>query len=143
VTQIDFHTGAQDKSAYACRLLRKAHASGMQAVVYWSDAAALARFDELLWSFSALDFLPHVFAGDPAAPLTPILLTAQVADTPHTQLLVNLDPDLEPPAFFSRFDRMVEVVSAQADDAQAGRARYKFYKDRGYALKHHVIAETA
>lgn len=141
MTHIDFHTGVPNKAAYACRVLRKARASGRQAVVYWSDAAALQSFDKLLWSFSPLDFLPHVFANDALAGQTPILLTDAVVDTPHTDLLVNLDA--QSPTFFSRFDRVVEVVSNDQADALAGRARYKFYKDRGYELKHHVIGDAA
>lgn len=136
MTRIDFHTNVPDKAAYACRVLRKARTENTQAVVYCSNTTELERFDKLLWSFSALDFLPHVFVSDALAAQTPIILTSTVTDTPHTQLLINLDT--ETPTFFSRFDRVIEVVSSEDSDAAAGRARYKFYKDRGYALKHHV-----
>ncbi|MBX7228689.1 MAG: DNA polymerase III subunit chi [Burkholderiaceae bacterium] len=136
MTRIDFHTGVPDKAVYACRVLRKAYAAKVQTVVYCSDQSELERFDKLLWSFSALDFLPHVFVTDALAAQTPILLTSVVADTPHTELLINLDA--QTPLFFSRFDRVIEVVSTADDDRLAARERYRFYKDRGYTLTHHV-----
>jgi DNA polymerase-3 subunit chi len=50
-------------------------------------------------------------------------------------VLVNLHP--EPPAFFSRFERLAEVVGADDEQLAAGRARYRFYRERGYELKSH------
>ena len=55
-----------------------------------------------------------------------------------TTLLVNLDR--EQPDFFSRFERMIEVVENEDDDLEAGRRRWKFYKDRGYPLGRHDLA---
>ena len=135
--QIDFHTGVNDKSAYACRLVRKAYASGQKIVLYWSDLAALQALDQLLWSFSAIDFLPHVFSHDSLASVTPILLTHTETDTAHSQLLINLDQQI--PAFFSRFARTIELVSDDPLDAAAGRARYKLYQAQGHTLSHHII----
>jgi DNA polymerase-3 subunit chi len=41
--------------------------------------------------------------------------------------------------FFSRFERVAELVSGDADVRQQGRKRYSFYKDRGYPLRTHEI----
>ena len=41
----------------------------------------------------------------------------------------------QPPPFFSRFERLAEIVGV--DDAAAGRERYKFYRERGYELRAH------
>ena len=35
---------------------------------------------------------------------------------------------------------MIEVVAADDADLEAGRGRWKFYKDRGYPLKRHDLA---
>lgn len=145
MTRIDFHFNATDKVAYACRLARKARAAGSLLVFYSSDAALLAALDRDLWTFSALDFLPHVFAGDPLAAVTPILLAnaaqGESPTLPHHDVLVNLDSSQ--PAFFSRFERLIEVVEANEEDRVAGRVRWRFYKDRGYALTRHDLAEAA
>ena len=50
-------------------------------VVVDDDAARLARLDEALWTFSPLDFIPHVRASDPGAERTPVLLASGAAAT--------------------------------------------------------------
>jgi DNA polymerase-3 subunit chi len=137
MTRIDFHFNAPDKLQYACRLVRKIHRTGHRIVVF-ADAVALAEFDRALWSFSSLDFIPHVAAGDPLAPDTPVLLCSEPVDTAHADVLVNLSTLT--PSFFSRFERVVEVVGSEDDDREQARARWRFYRDRGYPLHSHDLA---
>ena len=141
MTRIDFHTNVPDKLAYACRLARKAYGAQHRMVVLVDDAQQLAALDAALWSFSATDFLPHVQAGDALAGETPIVLTdSDAAALPHTQLLVNLSR--RTPACVDQFERMIEVVSAEEDDAAAGRQRYVAYKQQSYPLTHFVANKS-
>jgi len=48
---------------------------------------------------------------------------------------VNLADEI--PGFFGRFDRVAEIVVGENRDA--GRERYKFYRDRGFPLFHHEL----
>ena len=54
-------------------------------------------------------------------------------------VLINLQA--EPPPFFSRFERLAEIVGIDEEDAVAARARYRFYRERGYELRTHNLAE--
>jgi DNA polymerase-3 subunit chi len=143
MTQIDFHVNAPTKLAYACRLARKAYGAGARMVFYAADARALTEFDRLLWTFSQLDFIPHCRVRDPLAGVTPIHLAGpdDADHCVHHDVIVNLG--VEQPPFFSRFERMIEVVGADPDDLDAGRARWKFYKDRGYPLNRHDVSLPA
>lgn len=141
MTRIDFHTNVPDKLAYACRLVRKARAANCRIVLLTRDGQDLARLDESLWTFSELDFLPHVPAGDPLAAGTPVILTDNdTAELPHYEVLINLTDGT--PAHFARFERMFEIVSSADADKAAGRERYRFYQQRGYPLTH-FVAEKA
>jgi DNA polymerase-3 subunit chi len=82
-----------------------------------------------------------VVASDPLAPETPVLLTAEAIDTPHHEVLVNLGR--QTPPMFSRFDRLIEVVSGNDEDRTLARDRWRFYKDRGYPLNAHDLARAA
>jgi DNA polymerase III subunit chi len=53
---------------------------------------------------------------------------------PHHDLLISLHDECVP--FFSRFERVIEIVGDDTEDSRMGRERYKFYKDRGYELRH-------
>jgi DNA polymerase-3 subunit chi len=38
--------------------------------------------------------------------------------------------------YFSRFERVIEIISTDEEDSRMGRERFKFYRDRGYELRH-------
>ena len=133
MTRIDFHTGVEHRVHYACRVIRKARAAGKRAVVYTRNADRLAQFDSVLWTFSALDFVPHVYVDSPLAPTTPVLLARDAEAAPDSDVLLTLDDDV-PPHFeqlFARYERVIEVVSRDDDDRQCARMRFKSYRERG------------
>jgi DNA polymerase-3 subunit chi len=134
MTRIDFHSNVGDSLLYACRLARKAYLGG-QPLVVLAEPARLRAFDEMLWTFSPLDFVPHCMAGAPVAAETPVVLTTNLDDVPHHQILLNLGAAV--PTQFARFERLLEVVGNAQEELAAGRERYRFYLDRGYALNHY------
>ncbi len=141
MTRIDFHSNVPDKISYACRLARKARAAKCKIVMLTADRDQLATLDDALWTFSDLDFLPHVTADNPLAAQTPVVLAdSDAAELPHHQILINLSSAA--PAHFARFERMFEIISPDEADTLAGRERYRFYKERGYPLTH-FVAEKA
>jgi DNA polymerase III subunit chi len=129
-----------DKLAYACRLLRKATAAG-SSVVVTGEPQALRTLDTELWTFSALEFIPHCHAASAEPQVlsaSPVVLADTARGTPHQQVLVNLGEAV--PEGFERFERLIEVVSQDEGDRQQARARWKHYADRGYAIQRHDIA---
>ena len=138
MTRIDFHSNVPDTLGYVCRLVRKAYGAGQKVVVH-GQPPQLAELDARLWTFSPLDFLPHCGVDSPNAAVTPIVLAARLDDLPHHQLLINLDS--QAPAQFASFERLIEVVGAGAEDREAGRERYRFYRERGYPLTHHDLGQ--
>jgi len=52
-------------------------------------------------------------------------------------VLINLAGDV--PEFFSRYQRVAEVVDANATRREQSRERYRFYRDRGYKLNTHQV----
>lgn len=133
MTQVDFYHGAQDKLAAACKLVGEAFRQRRSVVVYAPDPATSAQIDRVLWTQPAIGFVPHVAAESPLAGETPVILARNLANTIGDQVLVNLSPDT--PQGYARFERLVEIVGTDEDDRVKARARYKFYRDRGYPLQ--------
>ena len=135
MTGVEFHFNAPDKMAYACRLLRKAVAKGAKVVVT-AEPGMLRELDRTLWTFDALEFLPHCY-GDatPAAvrEASPVVLADSARTAPHQQVLVNLGTEV--PDGFERFERLIEVVAVEEDDRAQARRRWKHYADRGYSIE--------
>ena len=138
MTEIEFHVNVVDKLHYSCRLLRKVLRSGVKAVVT-ADAELLAQLDQLLWQFSATEFLPHCMSTAPAHTMaaTPVLLVTHLDGCPADSVLINLGQCV--PGNFERFERFIELASNLPDDLGAARTRWKHYKDRGYLLKRHEL----
>ena len=142
MTEIAFHFNEPDKLGYACRLLRKAF-NAQAKVVVLAHANDLATLYAQLWTFSALEFIPHCHAQAQPDVLqaSPIVLTSTLensASLPHHQVLVNLDMDL--PIGFEKFERVVEVVTLDEEERQQARRRWKHYADRGYPIVRHDLA---
>jgi len=131
MTQVDFHTNVGDKLNYACRLTRKAYLAG-QALLVTGDAEVLREFDARLWTFSPLDFIPHCGVDSELSTVTPVVLAENLAAAPHHGILLNLGATV--PEHFARFERLLEVVGDLPEDLNAGRDRYRFYRDHGYPM---------
>jgi DNA polymerase-3 subunit chi len=141
MTQIDFYTHVEDKLRTACRLATKAFSAELPVMVCCPDAEVAARFDRLLWTTPAISFIPHCLASDPLAPVTPIVIDYLGAEPAHDQILVNLRP--ERPPLFSRFQRLIEIVSLEDEDRRLARERFKFYRDRGYEIRTHDLSKAS
>jgi len=139
MTEVAFHFNAPDKLSYACRLLRKAVASGARVVVA-GPGDLLRELDAALWTFAPLEFVAHCRAGAPAEVLaqSPVVLAESARETPHHQVLLNLGDGVADG--FERFERLIEVVTLDDEDRQLARGRWKHYADRGYAIVRHDLA---
>ncbi|WP_062309544.1 DNA polymerase III subunit chi [Polynucleobacter sinensis] len=146
MARIDFHSNVSDKLEYACRLTRKIWSGtpsgeAVRNIVMVGEKADLKKLDELLWTFSATDFLPHCFIEHEAASETPIVLTddfasAALAQLPHADIMIHLGMRMpqDVAALVARFPRIVEVVTVNEAERLAGRERYKAYRALGHEL---------
>lgn len=138
MTQIDFYTRAEDKLLTVCRLVAKALQHDLRVLVYTPDTSVTDALDRLLWSVPSTGFIPHCRAGHALAALTPVIVDHVCEPLHHDEVLVNLHAEWPP--FFSRFQRLIEVVGRDQADAHAGRERFRFYRQRGYEVRHHDLA---
>lgn len=141
MTKVDFYTGAADKLRTACQLSHKAMQNGLRVLLYAPDETTAAALDKLLWQYPATAFIPHCFSQDEEAGTMPVIVGHQGDAFPHSELLISLHTSWLP--FFSRFDRLIEIVGEEAEDVRLGRERYGFYRDRGYEMRHFDLRKQA
>ncbi len=138
MTRIDFYTGSEDKLRTACELSHDAMQSGKRVLLHVPDDTTAEKLDKLLWHFPDTAFLPHCHSHDDEAADMPVVI-ARDERLPHAELLISLHDECLP--FFSRFERVIEIVGRDAQDVALGRARFKFYRDRGYELSHTALGK--
>jgi len=141
MTEVSFHFNVPDRTEYTCRLLRKALRQGARVAVVGPEQI-LAGLDRAIWTFDAIEFVPHVWVRpDQTVPTrlrdTPVWLSETVSGAVHHEVLVNLGQ--EPPLGFESFARLIEIVSLDEDARASARLRWKHYSSRGYAIERHEV----
>lgn len=141
MTRIDFYSLKEDSRGdrflLTCRLAERIHGQRMRAFIHVPDPQQARHIDRLLWTYKQHSFIPHGLASEADREWTPILIGSDGDFGDEHQVLVNLG--MEVPAFFTRFDRLLDLVDLDPAVKQAGRARFRHYRDQGYALEHHQI----
>lgn len=120
----------------ACKVAEKAYKQGKRIYLFCADPDIAARLDDLLWTFRQGSFVPHERAEENSG--APVVIGDAPPPAETADVLINLDGEV--PNFFSRFERVAEIVGAEPQERSEARNRYQFYRDRGYALETHNVS---
>ncbi len=139
MTEVRFYTHIEDRVRIACQLSVKALSKQMRVMILTSSSELTERVSKMLWTVPSIGFFPHCRAHDRLAPATPIIVDHVTEPLVHDEVLINLCDDT--PAVFSRFQRLIEIVSNDPADRDAARTRFRFYRDRGYEIRTHQLGD--
>ncbi|MCR4300495.1 MAG: DNA polymerase III subunit chi [Sulfuricaulis sp.] len=141
MTRVDFYllndNAETGKNLAVCKLTHKAYALGHRIYILAPDSAQAQRLDHLLWTFNQGSFIPHGLSAELPDADIPVLIGYDEPPATHEDVLIQLTPQV--PEFFSRFQRVAEVVNGGEEEKAQARERFRFYRDRGYALQTHKI----
>ena len=138
MTRIDFYFNVDNKAHQLAALAALVLPQQRRLYVLAADRQSTEQLETALWSAPATGFLPHCRRGHRLAAETPIVLDWEGAAPPHDDILVNLQA--AHPPFFSRFQQLMELVGREEADRAAARARFRFYRDRGYQILTHDVS---
>lgn len=131
-------TSTEARARLACRIVEKAYQLGRQVYVVTPDREQATYMDDMLWLFRAGSFIPHRRVDEAEPGPCPVLIGWEDNETITPDVLVNLSDEV--PGFFARFQRVAEVVSGAPQAREQGRARFRFYRERGYPLETHELS---
>lgn len=143
MTDIIFYVGKKDtldgRLEIACRLVKMAFDRNLQVHIHTDSYASSQKLDALLWTKDEQRFLPHavISHGDEINELDKVTLSHEFEPMSNCDYLINLSN--QRPDFFSRFNKMAEIIDQSEDILNAGRQRYSFYRERGYTLEYHSL----
>ena len=138
--RIDFYVIGDphsDPRRVACRLVEKAWRQGHAVFVHTDSDYDAQRMDDLLWTYRQDSFLPHARQSDAAAHDCRVFVGDGAEPESELDVVVNLTQEVPP--FYSRCQRLAEVVTAEEDSRVAGRARYRYYREQGLAPDSHEL----
>jgi DNA polymerase-3 subunit chi len=141
MTQVDFYIlgerAAGNRYLLACRLAEKIYHQGRRIFIHTVSAEEARHMDRLLWTFRQGSFVPHAMQEKTDPSMTPVIIGSNGEAGEEHDVMINLAPEV--PNFFSRFERVAELIDKEPEIKAAGRARFRFYRDRGYPLNTHDI----
>lgn len=140
MTQIEFYSGVSQPVLSAHRLALKVFAARRNLRIATPDAAFTDELDRLLWSQPDVSFVPHARLDSPLRDDTPIIIDHVASHEGAADVLISLCAT--PPSYFARFERLIEIVGNEPQLAQTGRARWQFYKERGYTMSHTDLSRS-
>jgi DNA polymerase-3 subunit chi len=140
MTRIDFFQidGKESMLAFACRLVDKAYHQKHKIYVHTESASDSGELDDLLWTFRLDRFIPHALHSSGIT--APVHIGHEDDPGEHRDVLVNLSGKI--PHFFSRFERVTEVVPEDDLKRKNARENFRFYRDRGYRLEYHNLGKS-
>lgn len=141
MTRVDFYilqdSRPDTQALLTCRLTEKAFKQGHQVYINTESGQQLKKLDDMLWTFRDGSFLPHGLYKAGSGSDHPVMLGYAIEPEGPSDVLVNLSNEV--PSFFSRFNRVAELVGGDKAQRESARERYRFYKDRGYTLNTHKL----
>jgi DNA polymerase-3 subunit chi len=137
MTRVDFFQidAGETILMFTCRLIDKAYRRGHKVYVHAASNDHAVELDELLWAFRQNSFIPHALLDSGTE--APVHIGHKNDPGAHQDVLINLTGEV--PHFFSRFERVTEIVPQDEDMRNRARQNFRFYKDRGYNLNYHDL----
>ncbi len=130
-----------DRFLFACKLIEKAYRSGQFCYVYTDSLQQSQQLDNQLWTFRENSFIPHQLYDDttniaPDYPKT-VLIGTQTAPKNWQSVIFNLSSKY--PDDLTQTERVLEILDNNEALKQAGRQRFRQYKQNGFDISTHKI----
>tara|TARA_Y100001935_G_C17207380_1_gene458277 strand:+ start:90 stop:512 length:423 start_codon:yes stop_codon:yes gene_type:complete len=139
MTKIDFYLVRGNELLFACRLIALIYRKGHKVHVQTPSIEYAKALDEKLWNYPEDAFIPHSLREHQFD--APIKICTETDSPEHKDVFVNLSRST--PKFFSRFDRVAEVVPENELERSFARKAYAFYKERGYEVNYHKMGRKS
>jgi DNA polymerase-3 subunit chi len=130
MTYIDFYFNVENKLNKIHEILEKEIFRKRKIFIAVNDLNGAEALSHFLYTASITSFLPHMIGHhEEKAPIHIGWDYKSVSD----DFMINLKSDISPS--FSRYLRLIEIVSNNEEDKKTARDRLKFYRDRGYETR--------
>ena len=130
MTYIDFYFNVENKFNKIHEIIEREIVRKRKIFIHVDDLSDAKRLSDFLYSTSHTSFFPHSIGhSEEIAPIHIDWDHKFVSD----DFMINLKSNTLPS--FSRYLRLIEIVSLNEEDKKTARDRLKFYRDRGYEIQ--------
>jgi DNA polymerase III, chi subunit len=152
MTQVKFFilkdlSSTKDRWLYACKLIEQLYNQNRKIITLLSNTQEAIEFDNLLWTFSDISFIPHQLYSSELNPNTPIIINYEIfsklTTTHHNfknYLLINLTDTTS--LSTTNINSITEIITNDELVKAAGRQRYQAYQALGNPLESFNVLKT-
>ena len=137
--QIDFYITKSTSPLFtmrtACRITEKAFQSGLKIHLQTSSTSETEKLDSILWTFRDRSFVPHQIF-EPSRSNFRVTISADKGPD-DAEILINLSDQISDN--IEQFQRIAEIIDNKDACINAGRERYRFYREKGYKPNHYEV----
>lgn len=138
--RVDFYVSKDSASQFAlltaCRIAEKALTAGHRIHIRLRNQAECEKLDAMLWTFRDRSFIPHELSSFPIDHC-PVTISPEISEK-HADMLLNVVDEI--PQNIKQFQRIAEIIDNQPESINAGRERYRFYRENGLDPQHHEVS---
>ncbi len=156
--RVDFYVTKEPTPQFAlrtaCRITEKAFSAGHRIHIRLNSTEDCNKLDALLWTFRDRSFIPHEISSTPIENC-PITISTEIGPSIDTSSKAEIDPAImlghtgmllnatdEIPENFKQFQRIAEIIDNRPESIDAGRERYRFYRESGLDPQHHEVSSA-
>jgi len=136
MTEVAFYTNVLDETRLIGKLLCKANNVGRKLHISVRNEQHGEKVMKDLYGAEPTSFFGISSSSHNAHELTSAVIS-HTSDYGHNDVIINLTSEI--PDNFSAFKRVIEIVGRDEENISAARDRYRWYKDRGYAIATHKL----
>ena len=139
--EVDFYilqdTAEKARDLLVCKLANKALLAQQTLYIHCQNQQQTLVFDDMLWNFNDISFIPHALMMPNNSDNIPILIGHQSLPQPPYDILLNLAEEL--PAPLDHIKRIIEIVYQAPNAKKVSRIHYKAYQELDFPLKSHNL----
>lgn len=110
-----------------CRLVEKTFQHKYRVYIYVDSEKTAQYFNDLLWTFGDISFVPHNIYEENSANIAPVQIGCAEDPKEHNDILINLTINI--PSSYTKFKKIFEIIPNDETLKVSGRKKYKFYQD--------------
>lgn len=124
---------------FCCALIEKLNAHGHCVYVHCQNQEEALHFNDLLWTYKDISFIPHSLSGEHSADDAPVQIGFDEPPAGFKDVLIFLSVASDIPDFCMGFERVVEIVNQEPFIKDSLRAKYQVYRSKKYVIKSHTL----
>jgi DNA polymerase III subunit chi len=118
-----------------CRLVEKIYKDKKRVYIYVDSDKTAQYFNDLLWTFGDISFVPHNIYEENINSSVPIQIGCVPDPKNHNEILINLTENV--PTSYANFQTLLEIIPGDETLKVSGRKKYKFYQSQKCVLQVH------